>query len=138
MFFDEQPLNGIREVRLQDKRLALIPDPEMRFRAAAQVVAFFARRHRAEVVSWCLDGEEILVLSQGGEWTDSDPCIAPKRRPLRSQLLAQAAGEAQRATEYQRASERASHPDEALGYLDLARQAQAASLLLSQEAKSLD
>lgn len=135
MFFQDEPA-GVYEVRLQDKRLPKLPDAESRFRVASQVVAFYAKRQGAEVVSWCLEEDAVIVMLQGGAREELE-AFAPEH-PRRERLLAEAAGEAERADAYRLASQRASSPEEALGYLDLAGQASEAARALTQRAQALD
>lgn len=134
---DEQHnFGGLREVRLRDPRLSRLHDEDSRFRCAAQLVAFFAKRSGAQVISWCLeDHEEVIILAEGGELSEQEQAAGPLTERRRDQLLAEATSELIRAHQYRRASDAAKDPYTALGYLDMAREAQAAAMLLTKKAQ---
>jgi hypothetical protein len=130
-------LGGLRELRLRDARLSRLPDPDSRFRAAAHLVAFFAQRTGAQVISWCVEGEEVIILAEGGA-AEEEGLTLPAPRARRSELLAEAAGELLRSIQYRRDAERAKDPYASLGYLDMAREAQNAAAMLAKKAEGLD
>src|SRR5262245_7714214 len=90
---------GLHEIRLKDARLPRLHSEEMRFQAANRLVEFFARRSGARVVSWCVEGEEVIVLAEGGECAPAQEAKGPSR----ADLLAAARGEYEKALQYRRA-----------------------------------
>jgi hypothetical protein len=128
---------GLREVRLEDKRLALLPSADSRFRAAAVLVEFYAKKSGAQILSWCVEGEEIIVMAHGGQPDVKPPALIPER-PNKDSLLRAAAKEEQRAIEYQQAYSSAQDHFTAMGYLDLATEAKAAASILAAKASFAD
>jgi hypothetical protein len=134
---NEYKLMGLREIRLEDKRLALLKTPESRFQAASALVSFYAKQSGSMICSWCMEGTELIIMAQGGDPDVTIPSLI-KEKPSRESLLMAAAEEEQRATEYQRAYAAASDHNTAMGYLDLASEAKAAASALAARASTLD
>jgi hypothetical protein len=127
----------LREVRLTDVRLALLPDAESRFRAASRLIEFFAKKTGAYIISWCVEQDDLVALVEGGDLSETP---APRQVTARRkrELLAAAADELSRAIEYRRAAESTDDDYASLGYLDLSREAHAAALALAHEAGRAD
>jgi hypothetical protein len=136
---------GLREVRLEDKRLALLPSADSRFRAAAVLVDFYAKQSGAQILSWCVEGEEVIVMAHGGVANMGNQLfvgsqfevkhqIHPHDKPNKDSLLRAAAKEEQKAQEYEKAYSSAQDHYTAMGYLDLATEAKAAATALTAKA----
>lgn len=122
----------LRELRFYDPRLSRLPDAESRFYAASKLVEYVTQKSGARVISWCVEGQEIIILAEGGDLKHF-----PRPRPgasRRDELLAAAKKELQRAKEYEQASFAAPDQYATLGYLDLAREAKEAAAALTREA----
>jgi hypothetical protein len=137
MKHNELNMMGLREIRLDDKRLALLRTPESRFQAASALVSFYAKQSGSMICSWCIEGTELIIMAQGGDPGVIIPSLT-KEKPNREALLSAAAEEEQRAHEYQQAYAAASDHNTAMGYLDLASEARAAASMLTAKASSLD
>jgi hypothetical protein len=128
---------GLREVRLEDKRLALLPSADSRFRVAAELVNFYAKKSGAQILSWCVEGDEVIVMAHGGQ-PELKLATLPSDRTNKDALLRDAAKEEQRALEYERAYSSAADHFTAMGYLDLATEAKAAASMLTAKASAAD